>query len=103
MLSRLPSIFTLLPYPPLFRPSDATATIATPVGVVERAATDAGLARVIELVRAEGAERVVVGLPLTMRGEHGEQARDRKSTRLNSSHQIISYADFSLKKKNTRR
>src|SRR5258708_12249804 len=26
---------------------------------------------------------------------------DRKSTRLNSSHQIISYAVFSLKKKNT--
>src|SRR5258708_29129577 len=29
--------------------------------------------------------------------EHGE--RDRKSTRLNSSHQIISYAVFCLKKK----
>src|SRR5258708_8220014 len=28
--------------------------------------------------------------------------RDRKSTRLNSSHQIISYAVFSLKKKNRR-
>src|SRR5947208_12307383 len=28
---------------------------------------------------------------------------DRKSTRLNSSHQIISYAVFCLKKKNTRR
>jgi putative transcription antitermination factor YqgF len=55
--------------------SDATGTIATPVGVVERAATDAGLARLSELVRAEGAERVVVGLPLTMRGAHGEQAR----------------------------
>src|SRR5207244_1933423 len=27
---------------------------------------------------------------------------DRKSTRLNSSHQIISYADFCLKKKNTK-
>src|SRR5258708_16054493 len=27
--------------------------------------------------------------------------RDRKSTRLNSSHQIISYAVFSLKKKST--
>src|SRR5258708_24222341 len=27
-------------------------------------------------------------------------ARDRKSTRLNSSHQIISYAVFCLKKKN---
>src|SRR5258708_25116138 len=29
-------------------------------------------------------------------------ATDRKSTRLNSSHQIISYAVFCLKKKNTR-
>src|SRR5258708_15860616 len=28
------------------------------------------------------------------------QQRDRKSTRLNSSHQIISYAVFCLKKKN---
>src|SRR5258708_22091036 len=30
----------------------------------------------------------------------GNPARDRKSTRLNSSHQIISYAVFCLKKKN---
>src|SRR5258708_13108353 len=29
--------------------------------------------------------------------------RDRKSTRLNSSHQIISYAVFCLKKKNNRK
>src|SRR5258708_17777541 len=29
----------------------------------------------------------------------GSQSRDRKSTRLNSSHQIISYAVFCLKKK----
>src|SRR5258708_25625100 len=33
-------------------------------------------------------------------GEHGQPAKiDRKSTRLNSSHQIISYAVFCLKKK----
>src|SRR5947208_13635421 len=38
----------------------------------------------------------VVGLP---RG--ATAAEDRKSTRLNSSHQIISYAVFCLKKKNT--
>src|SRR5258708_17301046 len=31
----------------------------------------------------------------------GQRGRDRKSTRLNSSHQIISYAVFCLKKKNT--
>src|SRR5947208_4004316 len=32
-------------------------------------------------------------------GHHQLQRRDRKSTRLNSSHQIISYAVFCLKKK----
>src|SRR5256885_10887317 len=31
---------------------------------------------------------------------HAEQAKDRKSTRLNSSHLVISYAVFCLKKKN---
>jgi len=54
--------------------SDPTGTVARPVGVVERAATEAGLARLVEVVRAEAAERIVVGLPLTLRGEHGEQA-----------------------------
>src|SRR5258708_26466576 len=34
------------------------------------------------------------------RGPHGGAGLDRKSTRLNSSHQIISYAVFCLKKKN---
>jgi putative transcription antitermination factor YqgF len=56
--------------------SDPTGTIARPLGVVECAATDDGLRRVAEIVRDERAERVVVGLPLTLRGEHGEQARE---------------------------
>jgi putative Holliday junction resolvase len=56
--------------------SDPTGTIARPLGVVERAATDDGLRRVAEIVSEEEAERVVVGLPLTLRGEHGEQARE---------------------------
>src|SRR3712207_8641574 len=34
------------------------------------------------------------------RGSEEESARDRKSTRLNSSHANISYAVFCLKKKN---
>jgi putative Holliday junction resolvase len=55
--------------------SDATGTIATPLGVVELASTPVGLARVGELVREHGVERVVVGLPLTLRGERGEQAQ----------------------------
>jgi putative holliday junction resolvase len=56
--------------------SDPTGTIARPLGVVESAATEAGLERLAELIRGEGAERVVVGLPLTLRGERGEQARE---------------------------
>ena len=56
--------------------SDPTRHVARPLCVVERAATEAGIARVVELVRDEGAERVVVGLPLTLAGEHGEQAQE---------------------------
>ena len=56
--------------------SDATGTIARPLGVVERAASESGLERLAQIVRDEGAVRVVVGLPLTLRGEHGAQARE---------------------------
>src|SRR5947208_10463392 len=38
--------------------------------------------------------------PDLYRGRIAADAKDRKSTRLNSSHQIISYAVFCLKKKN---
>jgi putative holliday junction resolvase len=55
--------------------SDETGTIARPLATVERAASDTGLARIAELVGEVGAEVVVVGLPLTLRGERGEQAR----------------------------
>ena len=56
--------------------SDPTGTLARPLGVVERAATEAGLERVAALVRDERPDRVVVGLPLTLRGERGEQAHE---------------------------
>jgi putative holliday junction resolvase len=56
--------------------SDPTGTLARPLGVVEQAATEAGIARVVELARTEGVERVVVGLPITLRGEHGAQAEE---------------------------
>ena len=56
--------------------SDPTGTIARPLGVVERAGTDAGLARLRALIAKEEPDRVVVGLPLTLRGEHGEQAQE---------------------------
>jgi putative holliday junction resolvase len=56
--------------------SDPTGTVARPVGVVARAGTDAGLDELAALVRAEAAELVVVGMPLTLRGDHGEQAQE---------------------------
>jgi putative holliday junction resolvase len=59
--------------------SDPSGTIARPLGVVERAATEAGLARLAELIRSQAADRVVVGLPLTLRGEHGAQARETEA------------------------
>jgi putative Holliday junction resolvase len=50
--------------------------VARPVGAVQRAATDAGFARLLTVIAAEEPEVVVVGMPLTLRGEHGEQARE---------------------------
>src|SRR5258708_11434041 len=52
-----------------------------------------------------GEQRAVVRADEDVRGLHvamheaARMRRDRKSTRLNSSHQIISYAVFCLKKK----
>jgi putative holliday junction resolvase len=53
--------------------SDPTGTLARPLCVVPGAASEAGLAQLAKLVREEQAERVVVGLPLTLRGERGAQ------------------------------
>ena len=59
--------------------SDPTGTLARPLCVVERAATDAGLAELARLVGDEDPERVVVGHPITLRGERGEQARETEA------------------------
>jgi putative holliday junction resolvase len=56
--------------------SDPTGTVARPLGVVERAASEGGIARLVELAREENVERIVVGLPITLRGEHGAQAEE---------------------------
>ena len=56
--------------------SDPTGTLARPVGVVERVGTPAGFERLLQVIREEAPESVVVGLPLTLRGEHGDQARE---------------------------
>jgi putative Holliday junction resolvase len=54
--------------------SDPTATLATPLQPVERPATEDGLKAIADLVRDQQAERVVVGLPVSLSGEEGAQA-----------------------------
>src|SRR5690349_22619226 len=96
LLIRSPPRSTLFPYTTLFRSLDGAVTADEP------ALVDA-VAEQVEQRRQEGD-----------RGGHGEgdhdgggqadrrqhaDARDRKSTRLNSSHVEISYAVFCLKKK----
>ena len=56
--------------------SDPTGIIARPLCVVERVRSDAGLAELVRLVHEEQPEEVIVGLPLTLRGVRGEQARE---------------------------
>jgi len=55
--------------------SDPTGVVARPLCVVERAASEAGIGEVARLVREQDAGQVVVGHPLTLRGERGDQAR----------------------------
>lgn len=54
--------------------SDPSGTLATPLPAVERPDTKSGLAALARIVEDHAAERVVVGLPLTLRGEEGDQA-----------------------------
>src|SRR5258708_8143170 len=81
---RRPPRSTLFPYTTLFR---------SPIPVIPEET-----AYVARAVLPQG------NVYMQMRDELGtlyEDEEDRKSTRLNSSHQIISYAVFCLKKKKT--
>jgi putative Holliday junction resolvase len=59
--------------------SDPTGTLATPIDAIERPATRRGFARVVDLVRDRGAERVVVGLPLGLSGADTDQTREARA------------------------
>ncbi len=63
--------------------SDPTGTIVTPIAHVARPASRRGLAELARLVDEREVERVVVGLPLSLRGEDTQQtseARDFAAT-----------------------
>ena len=59
--------------------SDPTGTLARPLEVVENASASAGLKHLAELVEREEVEQIVVGLPVTLRGERGAQAEETEA------------------------
>src|SRR5256885_9476030 len=92
---RRPPRSTLFPYTTLFR---------------SRSLARIGLASAIMTAAAYGAHRLLeanryldvagsVAVAVVVFGASCKLLRDRKSTRLNSSHLVISYAVFCLKKK----
>jgi putative Holliday junction resolvase len=58
--------------------SDPTGTIVTPIDPVLRPATKRGIAALLELIGDRGVERVVVGLPLSLRGADTAQTRETR-------------------------
>lgn len=58
--------------------SDPTGTIVTPIEPVVKPASRRGLAAIAQLVSEREVERVVVGLPLSLRGEDTEQTRETR-------------------------
>jgi putative holliday junction resolvase len=58
--------------------SDPTGTLVTPIDPVAKPANRRGLAAIVRLVAEREVERVVVGLPLSLRGEDTEQTRETR-------------------------
>jgi putative holliday junction resolvase len=58
--------------------SDPTGTLATPLEPILRAGTRNGLRRLAQLVDELGAERVVVGLPVSLSGGYSRQTRETR-------------------------
>src|SRR5436190_17195071 len=82
---RRPPRSTLFPYTTLFRSLLASGDLKVHL--------------VVRFVRLRLAHVPVHAGPAQHRSRGPERDRDRKSTRLNSSHTVISYAVFCLKKK----
>ncbi len=59
--------------------SDPTGVLASPLEVVERPGTKAGLARLAALVRDREVERVIVGLPLSLGGGDTDQTTETRA------------------------
>src|SRR3712207_7430808 len=95
---RRPPRSTLFPYTTLFR-SPGLVELGLHVGVVGRAEDEQQHQREPAVERLRPRE-LLRDLRAPGEAVDGDDRRDRKSTRLNSSHANISYAVFCLKKKN---
>src|SRR5258708_11850425 len=95
LMIRRPPRSTLFPYTTLFRSDLGQETPPDPAG---------GMPQTRDLFLVAAARCRAARRSGSRDGSDPQRAadhrRDRKSTRLNSSHQIISYAVFCLKKKN---
>jgi putative Holliday junction resolvase len=56
--------------------SDETGVLARPVTVVERVRSEQGMGSMLQQIAELQPDRIVVGMPLTLRGEHGQQAEE---------------------------
>src|SRR5258708_10817722 len=90
---RRPRSLPLFPYPPLSRSRAERVGLEPP--------RDLEILEVVAIDLIERPVPVARQVTAVRRPVDARDGRDRKSTRLNSSHQIISYAVFCLKKKNT--
>jgi putative Holliday junction resolvase len=59
--------------------SDPSGTLARPLCVVEQVGGKRGMAELCAIIEREAPEVVVVGLPLTLRGERGPQATETEA------------------------
>src|SRR2546429_5524971 len=100
---RRPPRSTLFPYTTLFR-SDrllgAEDAYGLDVEMVDRAEAVGGIALLLGFARLLCLPRRVLEIGAGAEGLAMRREKDRKSTRLNSSHGYISYAVFCLEKKN---
>src|SRR5256885_9669885 len=92
---RRPPRSTLFPYTTLFRSAAGCAAVRAET----RNRRGGSRVRRISEGRPLSAASAPVFRRLFQRAAQAPPARDRKSTRLNSSHLVISYAVFCLKKK----
>jgi putative Holliday junction resolvase len=59
--------------------SDATGMLARPVGIVKRVRSKAGLTELVRRIKELEAERVVVGMPISLNGSRGRQAGETQA------------------------